>query len=110
MSDSGDYQHAWRQYRRQGRLWIALFLLYVPVVVGTAMFCLRYFQTPKPAIGIAILWMGLTLWVGARINLWHCPRCGNMFSGTMWRSKGIFAGQCVHCGLPKYGNGEAAAS
>ena len=110
MSDSPDYQQAWQQYQRQGRMWIALFLLYLPAVVGTAMFCLRYFDTPKPAIVVAILWMGLTLWLGARINLWRCPRCGNMFSGTMWRSKGIFAKQCVHCGLAKYGNAEKSAS
>ena len=109
MTDSANYQPAWQQYKQQGRLWIALFLLYVPIVVGTAMFCVRHFHTPKPAILVAIFWMVLTLYLGARINLWPCPRCGQPFSGTLWRSKGIFATQCVHCGLPKYGNGDTAS-
>jgi hypothetical protein len=104
MTDSGDYQQAWQGYKRKGRLWIALFILYVPAVVGVAMLGLRYFHTPIPAIVLAVVWMGLTLYLGARITLWGCPRCGKPFSGTMWRSKGMFAKQCAHCGLAKYGN------
>jgi len=104
-TDSGDFQQAWQLYRRQGRLWIALFVLYVPAVVGTALFCIRYFHTPKPAIAVAVAWMAITFYQTARINLWRCPRCGNPFSGTLWRSKGMFATKCMHCGLPKYGSG-----
>ena len=110
MTDSGDYQQAWQQYRTQGKIWIALFALYVPAVVGAAMFSLRYFYTPKPAIVLAVLWMVVTVYFTFRINVWPCPRCGSAFSGTLWRSKGMFATQCVHCGLPKYGNDESAAS
>jgi Zn ribbon nucleic-acid-binding protein len=110
MTDSGDYQQAWQGYKRQGKLWIALFILYVPAVVGAAMLSVRYLHTPKPAIALALAWMAFTLYLGARINLWRCPRCGNPFSGTLWRSKGIFASQCVHCGLAKYGNGDVSAS
>jgi hypothetical protein len=109
MTDTVDYQQAWQQYRQRGRLWIALFILYVPVVVGTAMFCLKYFHTPKPAIVVALLWMGLTLYLGARITVWRCPRCGNPFSGTLWRSKGLFTRQCAHCGLLKYGKNEESS-
>lgn len=105
MTDSGDYRQAWQQYRQRGRLWIALFLLYVPALVGVAMFCMKRFHTPKPAIVVALLWMVFTLYLGVRINLWPCPRCGKPFSGTLWRSKGIFATQCVHCGLLKYDAG-----
>ncbi len=105
MTDSGDYQRAWQGYKRQGRVWIALFILYLPAVLGAAMLSMRYFHTPKPAIGLALVWMAVTFYLGARINLWRCPRCGNLFSGTMWRSKGIFAIQCAHCGLGKYANG-----
>lgn len=110
MTDSGDYQQAWQRYRQQGRLWIALFILYVPAVVGTAMLSMRYLHSPKPAIALALLWMALTFYLGARINLWRCPRCEKPFSGTLWRSKGIFATECVHCGLAKYGNGEVGAA
>jgi len=109
MTDSGDYQEAWQLYKRQGRLWIALFILYVPAVVGSALLSLKLLHTPRPAIAVALIWMAFTLYLGARINLWRCPRCGNAFSGTLWRSKGIFAGQCVHCGLTKYSNGEVIA-
>jgi len=92
------------------RLWLALFVLYVPVVVGTALLTLKYLHTPNPAFVLAVLWMAYTLYVGARINLWRCPRCGQCFAGTWWYNKGIFAKQCVNCGLPKYSNGEGAAT
>ena len=102
MADTNDYQPAWHQYKQRGRLWIALFVLYVPAVVGTALLCIKYLHTAKPAVALALLWMAYTLYVGARINLWRCPRCGQCFSGTWWYNKGIFARQCVNCGLPKY--------
>lgn len=110
MTPSGDYQQAWQQYKQQGRLWVALFILYVPGVVAVALLSERYWHTPRPAVALALVWMAFTFYLGARINLWRCPRCGNPFSGTLWRSKGIFAAQCVHCGLPKYGNGDASSS
>jgi len=72
MTDSGDYQQAWQQYKRQGRLWIALFILYVPAVVARPAqplsFCiLRDLRSPWP-----LIWMAFTLYLGARINLWRC--------------------------------------
>jgi len=102
MTESGDYQQAWQRYRLQGRIWIALFVLYVPAVVGTALLSAHYWHSLMPAIAVAIVWMALTMYLGVRINMWRCPRCGQPFSGTLWRSKGIFARQCVHCGLEKY--------
>ncbi len=102
MDDAIDYQQAWRKYRRRARLWLALFVLYVPVVFGVGWLSLRYWHTPNPAFVLAILWMAYTLYVGARINLWRCPRCGQCFAGTWWYNKGVFAKQCVNCGLPKY--------
>jgi len=109
MDDVTDYQPAWRQYKLRARLWLALFVLYVPVVVGTALLTLKYLHTPNPAFVLAVLWMGYTLYVGARINLWRCPRCGQCFAGTWWYNKGIFAKQCVNCGLPKYSSDSAGS-
>ena len=102
MDDATDYQPAWRQYKLRARLWLALFVLYVPVVVGAGWLSLKYLHTPNPAFVPAVLWMAYTLYVGARINLWRCPRCGQCFAGTWWYNKGIFAKQCVNCGLLKY--------
>ena len=109
MDDAIDYQQAWRQYKRRGRLWLALFVLYVPVVVGSALLTLKYWHTPNPAFVLAILWMSYTLYLGARINLWRCPRCGQCFAGTWWYNKGIFAKQCVNCGLLKYSNEQVSS-
>ena len=108
MTSSGDYQQAWQQYKQQGRLWIALFILYVPGVIGATILSARYLQSLKPAIAVAALWMAGTLYLGARLTLWRCPRCGQPYSGSLWRSKGIFAKQCAACGLPKYSNDEAS--
>src|SRR5258706_3209955 len=52
MTDSSDYKRAWRQYKRQGRLWIALFILYVPAVIGSALLSLKFFHNPRPANGV----------------------------------------------------------
>ena len=110
MSDSGDYQQAWKRYRLLGRIWIALFILYVPVVVGTAILSAHRWRTLVPAIVVAVLWMVGTLFLGARITMWRCPKCGQPYSGTLLRSKGIFARHCVHCGLAKYANATPAAN
>lgn len=104
MDTATDFQPAWQQYKQRARLWVALFVLYVPVVVGSGLLTLKYWHTPNPAFLIAILWMAYTLYLGARINLWRCPRCGRCFAGTWWYNKGIFAKQCVNCGLRKYSN------
>jgi len=109
MDDATDYRQAWRQYKLRARLWLALFVLYVPVVVGTALLTLKYLHTSNPAFVLAVLWMAYTLYVGARINLWRCPRCGQCFAGTWWYNKGVFAKQCVNCGLPKYSAGSAGS-
>ena len=110
MDDATDYQQAWQQYKRRARLWLALFVLYVPVVVGSALLCLKYWHTPNPAFVLALVWMAYTLYLGARINLWRCPRCGQCFAGTWWYNKGIFAKQCVNCGLRKYSKESVSAA
>ena len=108
MTPSGDYQQAWQQYKQRGRLWIALFILYVPGVIGATLLSVRYMRSLMPAIAVAVLWMAGTLYLGARLTLWRCPRCGEPYSGSLWRSKGIFAKQCAECGLAKYSNGDAS--
>jgi len=104
MTDSGDYQRAWQGTNGRKGVDRSLHPLFAgrPRRSHAEHEVLPHAETGN-RVGTRL--MAVTFYLGARINLWRCPRCGNLFSGTMWRSKGIFAIQCAHCGLGKYANG-----
>jgi hypothetical protein len=96
------YQNDWKDYRRIRNQWFLVFLGYVPVVGLVALVSFKLFNSFVPAFVMAILWTALFLISGIRVNAWHCPRCGETFSGKWWYNKGLLAGRCVHCGLLKF--------
>jgi len=81
----------------------------VPAVVGSALLSLKLLLL-RDRQWRGLIWMAFTLYLGARINLWRCPRCGDTFAGRCGAAREFFAGQCVHCGLAKYSNGEVIAA
>jgi hypothetical protein len=97
-----DYREQWRQYRRLRMQMVLAFAGYAPFCFAVAMVSIAMFQTFTPAFVAAALWMGLFAYVGSRVTLWRCPRCGKCFSGSWWYNTGVLARQCVHCGLRKF--------
>jgi hypothetical protein len=99
------YQEDWREYKRIRNGFLLVLVTYVPVCFGIGFVSAKLLGTFAPGFVAAALWMILFLFYGVRLNTWRCPRCGKWFSATWWYSLGFLARHCVHCRLPKYGNG-----
>ena len=79
MQDEGAYAAAWRSYRRFGRAFWILFVLFLPALalVGRAVG-----STPSGVtviFGTALAWMIAFAVVGYQKGNFSCPRCGEMF-------------------------------
>ena len=98
MSDSPD---PWQEYRKRRNLALLAFLGYTPVVFVFAVVTIRLFHSETPAYVAAFSWMALYAVAGIRFQMFRCPSCGRRFFVKWWYHN-IFAGRCVHCGLPKY--------
>jgi Zn ribbon nucleic-acid-binding protein len=91
----------WREYRRRRNLLLFAFLGGVPLVSITAVAGEKFFHSAAPASVVAVGWMVLFAVAGIRMNFFSCPRCHKPFFLKWWYHD-LFAGRCVHCGLPKY--------
>ena len=99
----------WDEYRRRRNLaWFA-FLAYVPVCFVVAVLSMRLFSTFTPAFAVAIAWMIFSVIAGNLALRFPCPRCGKWFFAKWWYHNN-FARKCVHCGLPKWADPNAASS
>jgi hypothetical protein len=99
-----NYHLEWQRYKRRRNQFCLLVAGYVPVCFAVGWVSMKLFGTATPAFVLAIFWIGLFLFMGIRMNMFPCPRCGKWFSATWWYNLGFLARRCVHCGLGKYEN------
>ena len=101
MALDQQYQADWNEYRRRRRLelGIALTLPLAVLVVGVPLG--QHFVSDVPVILVAGIWLIALFHAGFHRMSWCCPRCAKPFFEA-WFYYNAFAGQCVHCGLPKW--------
>ena len=56
-----------RQYRIAWKIWLALFLLYAPVVFGVALIIHKLFRTFTPGFVVAGIWA--TAWIASGVRV-----------------------------------------
>ena len=99
-----NYSEAWSDYRKLRNQVLIVSLGFLPGLIALRWLIGLVFSQEIAAYLFALLVVIWTLGVfaaGARLQTWHCPRCGELFASKWWYSKGIFAGKCAHCGLTK---------
>lgn len=103
MSEN-NFEENWKQYKQLRNWFWFLWLGFIPIcslsfVVSGYLFSNEFF----PILFIAP-WVIAWIFVGLRLQLWHCPKCGKWFSGTWRYNISFFVHKCVHCGLKKHSN------
>jgi hypothetical protein len=104
VTDSGAYAAQWRDLHRRVVLFWALWLLYLPVVVGS----LKLLNFIEPGLGsrlaqyVAIGWGLLWMAAGYYRFSFRCPRCGGWYFSSDSQNS-TFSKYCLHCGLPRGG-------
>src|ERR1700683_4611951 len=99
-----DYRQQWKQYRRRYVYFVAIFVLFVPAVMGLAILSSKVFHADAAVPYIAGFWMALWVFSGLRVNAWPCPRCRKCFIGYWWFGNPLMNAavrRCAHCELPR---------
>src|SRR5579859_3303483 len=99
-----EYQQQWKQYRRRWIYFVAIFALFVPIVMGLTVLSSKLFHTDAVFPYIAGIWTALWVFSGLRISAWPCPRCRKCFIGSWWFGGALNSAsvrRCAHCGLQK---------
>ncbi len=103
MTAENNYQAEWAELRRRERIFLIIFLSYLPVTMALGLVSKYLIAIPDDLTAII-----LTLWIPAFLLafIWRigfqCPRCRQkFFSGE--RRTNAFARKCMHCHLPKGG-------
>jgi hypothetical protein len=89
------YRDAWEAYDRRWALAWAGTLIFV-LTLGFTVAGPQGETSPLPLIGAILLFFLLYL----RFMLWHCPRCGHIFSLPGLRSLAR-GSECQSCHLPR---------
>ena len=106
--DPTSYLAQWLDLRRWESTARFTFLLYPPGAAGLGWLLNRITGSDIPGTVAALAWLAMTAVFNARLVRFRCPRCHERFfcvsgPGYLSLQKGwLFAGECVHCGLPKY--------
>jgi hypothetical protein len=100
-----DYSKEWDAYRMRRNVALLGFVCFLPLfallirIIGDS----SWAGYVVGVLGFA--WL-LGIFVAAVSVLeFRCPRCNERFGATWWYNKSVLALHCVHCGLPKFGNG-----
>jgi hypothetical protein len=109
-----DYSWRWTELRRLQRRFRRAVFAAVAVLV---LVFLSKFEPRSIARITALLLLAMWIFFVVKIlkvyseyTYWLCPRCGEPFHyyvGWLGRLNNPFASRCVHCGLPKWREGEA---
>ena len=95
------YEQPWLEYKRRRDFFLFVFVGY-GVIVGVVSYLtqgLVYNHKLTNVLGFS--WFLLVLVAMGRLQVWHCPRCGErFFMKSFWHN--IFTSRCLHCGLEKY--------
>jgi hypothetical protein len=87
-----------RAFRFWNRLGIALFLSFLPVVVGAGLLG----QSALVFFALGIAWAIAFATVYYRIRAFRCPRCAKTATVESWWSPNTRGRKCVHCALELY--------
>jgi len=97
---------AWEDYRRRFRqllvAWpggFALVILFMAVADSLPSRLAGFLTVVLPCS-----WMLAFAVTSLRLYGFRCPRCNKAFFHTCWYNN-LYARRCVHCGLPKWGDG-----
>jgi hypothetical protein len=114
------YHEEWEAYRVRKRklvlYTIAVFLGIVPFQLVVAFIDRKLFSSTSMVFPASLVWGGLYIFVGSRLRVFPCPRCGkNFYAGMLHnpaelllKPNALLGRQCVHCGLPKFAESHEA--
>ncbi len=94
----------WIEYDQRKKRCIWMLVGFFPAVLLVGGIAVTWFDTATPMMVCAAIWGVALIVTGRRFATWPCPRCGKEFSTKFGRSQAFFAKECLHCGLPKYGD------
>jgi hypothetical protein len=103
------YKRQWQEYRKRNLIFLIVSLSYIPGVALIGVPLSRLLKSENIIGVVAIMWMIAFAVIGMYRNLWKCPRCRKPFFLKGWYHN-TFAGRCVNCGLPKWGEADAPKS
>jgi hypothetical protein len=107
-----DYSANWRKYKRLKTYYFIGSWAVLVAFVGFLhyKFNLVYTDNYITPLGFILSAAYVTAIVitGYPVYWFRCPRCGKFFSAKRWSNRGLNAKSCVHCGLPRYANSDAA--
>ena len=101
-----DYSEAWAEYRKLRNRALFSILGFLPGL-AVVRWLVSFLNSPRIGeylwFGAVIVWVIAALVLGARAQVWPCPRCGKRFAEKWWYHRAIlFARRCANCGLEKY--------
>jgi hypothetical protein len=108
------YERAWETYRaRNVKLvaWIiAIFLGCIPFLTLVAFLDRKVFSSTSLVFPAFLAWGAIYIFVGSRLRVFPCPRCGENFSGGIFYNpayllthpRSFLGRECAHCGLHKF--------
>jgi hypothetical protein len=105
LSTMVDYSSEWDAYRLRRNAAIIGFVCFLPLftlLIGI----FGHFLWAGFVVGVlGLAWLLGIFVAGVSVLMFRCPRCNKRFGATWWYNKSVFVRKCVHCGLPKFGNG-----
>ena len=109
MNDNVDYSTAWHDYGRRRNWFWGVYLGGFFGIVGLGLLSFNSpvgeFMKGLVFCVLAPMWMIGFVVTSFRCQFFRCPRCHQRFFGTWWYHNS-FARRCVHCGLPKWTEGD----
>jgi len=110
MKESGSisgnsYEQQWLEYKRRRDFFLFVFVGYGVIVGAISYLTQGWIHNHELTNVLGFTWFLFTIIAVGRVQVWHCPRCGErFFMKSVWHN--IFAGSCLHCGLEKYADSE----
>ena len=104
MTALSAYTESWQRYRRWYFASIALFVGYLPTFALFGLLFPALFDQVMVVFALFLLYAGSWMITSTVARRWKCPRCGELFFGSMWSPQWpmTFVSSCRQCGLPKY--------
>lgn len=110
MVEVNDYAREWREYIRRRKLLFWLLIGWVPITIAFVLITSLFVHSRHGIIPLVIVYAAIYFAVvqvaWARVTFWHCPRCGQVYSGRWafwyWND---FSPSCAHCGFSGYSFG-----
>jgi hypothetical protein len=104
MTAQGPYAESWQRYRRWYFGSLTLFIGYLPTFALLSLLVPALLDQTPVLLVLFFLYGGSWMFASSVARRWRCPRCGELFFGSMWLPQWpmAFVSTCRDCGLPKY--------